>query len=340
MHTRRSQQIDDTAYQSSPHKNRGRRSTEKMHSNNATHLLLTRDHFHISGERLAEHHTESGGEFHCPLVRTWPEAAALSGPGGGYSVRKMPAVGRSPKGARHIPCKNGLLLDYQNPHFAHFIFKNSSHPIDRYIHLIPCCVKVCQSNKTKQLLSSSAAIKFLAYFLRSLSNPYVYEIQSSAILLKHLPCPTQNKRASRFPETLPNPCRVSLLFLEVCLEGVQLISEFLRELIAKLLVEFFDALRFFRPLVVLDFQDRLQRIDANVKAFKIDILCLRHITDRGFNCVCLAFAAVDNPLEDAEVVAKTRPNEVAFVVETEPVDIEDLRSLIAEFSPISIQCWK
>lgn len=68
---------------------------------------------------------------------------------------------------------------------------------------------LCESMSIKQnqaTLSSSAAIKFLAYFFTSLSNPYVYEIQSSAILLKHLPLPhTKQKERPGFPKRSQTP---------------------------------------------------------------------------------------------------------------------------------------
>ena len=50
----------------------------------------------------------------------------------------------------------------------------------------------------------------------------------------------------------------------------------------------------------------------------------------GFHRVYLALAAVDDPLQHAQVVAEARPDEVPLVVRAEPVDVEDLRGLIAQ----------
>ena len=74
--------------------------------------------------------------------------------------------------------------------------------------------------------------------------------------------------------------QVSILFLEVCLEGIQLIAEFLRQLVAKLLIELFDALCLLGPLVVVDFQDALEGVDAEIQSLQIDVLCIRYIADR------------------------------------------------------------
>ena len=161
-----------------------------------------------------------------------------------------------------------------------------------------------------------------SYRLHGVSVLEVFDAVPSLVLSPLQASCTQLRHYDRLEYA--NPVATAIL------EQFELFAKFLRKLVAKFLVELFDAVGFFCPLVVLDFQNGLERLAVEVKTFDIDIFCLRDISDCCLNSIRFALAAINDPFEDAEVIAKSRPDEVAFVVQTEPVDIEDLRSLIAE----------
>ena len=99
---------------------------------------------------------------------------------------------------------------------------------------------------------------------------------------------------------------------------------------ADLSVEVFDVLNVIEPGLGVDGEEVLDGVDGDsVEAFDVDVFRLRNVADRSFDGVYLAFAASEDPEDDAEVVAEARPDEVAFSVGSEPVDV-----------PMSSQCWK
>ena len=54
--------------------------------------------------------------------------------------------------------------------------------------------------------------------------------------------------------------------------------------------------------------------DRNINAFNIDIFRLRQIANRCFYCIYLAFATIQHPQQNTEIIAKTGPQEVTFIV--------------------------
>ena len=74
-------------------------------------------------------------------------------------------------------------------------------------------------------------------------------------------------------------------------------------------------------------------------ALYVDVALLRQVADSGLLSINLALAALDDPVEDTHIVAEARPDEVAVLVLLEPVNVEDLRSLVTEdlahFEPVS-----
>src|SRR5690606_21827692 len=60
----------------------------------------------------------------------------------------------------------------------------------------------------------------------------------------------------------------------------------------------------------------------------VDVLGPRQIADRRFHGAHSSFAAVDDPTQNAQVVAESGPQEFAGSVASEPVDVENLRQLV------------
>ena len=81
---------------------------------------------------------------------------------------------------------------------------------------------------------------------------------------------------------------------------------------------------------------------GHVQAVDVERLRRRHVADRGLDGGGRALDALDDPLEDAAVLAEARPQEAAVVVAAEPVDVEDLRQLGRRRAslPMSIQWLK
>ena len=105
---------------------------------------------------------------------------------------------------------------------------------------------------------------------------------------------------------------ITLLLLKVCFENSKLFKQFLRHCVADLCVELFNAVKVSNPACIINCKKLFHRVKANIKTFNIDIFRLRKISDSGVNCVCLAGAPVKNPEKNSEVVAESRPNEVAL----------------------------
>ena len=131
------------------------------------------------------------------------------------------------------------------------------------------------------------------------------------------------------------------LFGQIILKDIELMLQLLRKSVLKLGIEFLNALGLLFPELLIHIQNALQRLAGNLilNALKIDVLRFRDKADRRLNRVNLALAAVDDPLQDTEVVAKARPQELAVVTLAEPVDIEDLGSFLriealADINPV------
>ena len=115
-------------------------------------------------------------------------------------------------------------------------------------------------------------------------------------------------------------------------QAFQLVAQFLRQTVAEFLVMFFDFGGFLHPNVFVDFQNALQGFDIEIlQVSQVNVFSLGHVTDGGFVGVNLAFATVDDPVQHTDVIAEAGPYKVAFIVGTEPVNVEDLGSFVAQF---------
>ncbi len=94
----------------------------------------------------------------------------------------------------------------------------------------------------------------------------------------------------------------------------------------------YAALEVLKPILVLNGKDILEIFDGElvtfadivIKTLEVDVLSVGNITDSGLFCINGAFASLDDPLENAEVVAEAGPHEVAIIIKSEPVNVEDL----------------
>ena len=67
-----------------------------------------------------------------------------------------------------------------------------------------------------------------------------------------------------------------------------------------------------------------ERLARDVQAGQVEAFGRGHVADRRLHGVGLAAAAVENPLDHAQVLAVARPEELAVLIGAEPVDVEDL----------------
>ena len=84
-------------------------------------------------------------------------------------------------------------------------------------------------------------------------------------------------------------------------------------------------LELLRPLGRIDAQRGLDRLGARVDAAKVQIGRARRVADRRLHRAGASSAAVDDPLQDAHVLAVARPEEASLVALAEPIHHEDLR---------------
>src|SRR6187402_2562356 len=98
-----------------------------------------------------------------------------------------------------------------------------------------------------------------------------------------------------------------------------------------------DLRDFLAPGVLLDAEQFLDDFGPDVQALEVQILRSRQVADGGFLRACAARDAVEHPGQHAQVVAETRPQELAVRALAEPVDVEDLRrvlQLCADVQPV------
>ena len=111
----------------------------------------------------------------------------------------------------------------------------------------------------------------------------------------------------------------------------------MRQLVAELREILADARAVFAPALGVERQQRLERLDRHAAAVEVDVLGLRLVADDRLVRAHLVEAALEDPLEHAQVVAEARPQEAAVVIRAEPVDVEDLRcvrQLLAHVEPV------
>ena len=97
---------------------------------------------------------------------------------------------------------------------------------------------------------------------------------------------------------------------------------------------------FLLPEVLINIKELVEDLRCNLvlNTLEVDVTLLGKVTDSSFFSVDSALAALDDPVENSHVIAEAGPHEVTFLVLLEPVNIEDLRSLVAEllahFEPV------
>ena len=117
---------------------------------------------------------------------------------------------------------------------------------------------------------------------------------------------------------------------EIGLQRIQLLADGFGQSVAELRIEFFDQRDLILPQIVIHGQDLLKGLSGDFvfDAGQVDIVCVRNVTDRGLLSVDLTVTAIQDPVQNTQVVAEAGPQEVALVVLAEPVDVEDLGGLI------------
>ena len=68
---------------------------------------------------------------------------------------------------------------------------------------------------------------------------------------------------------------------------------------------------------------------GDIEFRRVDVAIFRQIADRRVFSVNTIFTAIDDPAQNAQVLAKARPQEVAIVILAEPVNVEDSWQLVA-----------
>ena len=117
----------------------------------------------------------------------------------------------------------------------------------------------------------------------------------------------------------------ALVSLERCLESIEHICKLLRKMLAELRIMVGpDVLNLPQPAFDINLE-QLCHISIADTFRSVDCINRRHDSNRCINCLCRSIAALEDPLEDAAIIAITRPDEVAIGILAEPVDIEDLR---------------
>src|SRR5574343_2113068 len=127
-------------------------------------------------------------------------------------------------------------------------------------------------------------------------------------------------RYMRFSKTNGHPQVAVRLSLKCCLRGVledahfeqfALQHEFARHLFAHLVEPLLVASQFGLPGICIDAGQRFEIILVDFQAIPVQVFELRHPAEDGFLGGDGALAALNDPLQDAHVVAEARPHEVA-----------------------------
>src|SRR5580765_8034921 len=99
----------------------------------------------------------------------------------------------------------------------------------------------------------------------------------------------------------------------------ELLRDRAREPRSKLPVELAEILKRFEPLVSVDVEGGLHAVRRDVQSVELEGARGRHVADWRLARVRHAVDPVDDPLEDAHVVAIAGPQELARAVTAEPV---------------------
>ena len=120
-------------------------------------------------------------------------------------------------------------------------------------------------------------------------------------------------------------------------EPIELVLNRRRQAVAELLEEGRNLLRLFAPIGPADGQQLGQRLRWQVEPGQVEAFGRGHVADGRLAGAGLTAAASEDPLDDPQVLAVARPEELALLVGAEPVDVENLRPLLhaaAHFQPV------
>src|SRR4051812_33634793 len=121
-------------------------------------------------------------------------------------------------------------------------------------------------------------------------------------------------------------------------QDVVLLPDLGREAAAEGAEELLLAVHRFHPLRRVDTEKLREGFVGQVQALGVDRLPGRDEPDGGVHRLALVLAALHHPLEDADVVAESGPEELAVLSGPEPVGAEDLRrrgELLPHIQPVA-----
>src|SRR5579864_1683036 len=126
---------------------------------------------------------------------------------------------------------------------------------------------------------------------------------------------------------------------QASLEGVCLTTEGPGQAISEFREVFPDARYFGEPAVNVDLQQIVQIGRRQWQSIRIQVVFRRQATDWRIVGMDTAIAALEDPFQDAAVLAETGPKESIVFVLTKPVDVEELGQLRrigrgAQFQPL------
>src|SRR5204863_9448893 len=99
--------------------------------------------------------------------------------------------------------------------------------------------------------------------------------------------------------------------LEPALQPVQRIAQLAGQLVAELVEELADERDLLAPLLEVDLQRRTELLRRDLHAVEVERVLAREQADRRLDAAALAVAALEDPLQDARVVAEAGPHVLA-----------------------------
>src|SRR3954471_16405552 len=120
------------------------------------------------------------------------------------------------------------------------------------------------------------------------------------------PFPHRAVRARRGNRTTPRraPLGSRSASLDPPLQPVQRVAQLGRQLVAELVEELPDQRDLLAPLLEVDLEHRAQGLRRDFHAREVQRVLRRQEPDRGLDAAALAVAALEDPLQDARVVAE------------------------------------
>src|ERR1700751_5714792 len=106
---------------------------------------------------------------------------------------------------------------------------------------------------------------------------------------------------------------------------LMLVAEFARETVAKLLKKFLAIHQLLLPILRIYPEQLVHRIRRNVQPIQSERIPRRDVPNRCLLRTAASFDALQNPLQYAHVVPKTRPQEFSIRPFAEPVHMKNLR---------------